>query len=131
LGTWFVPPGRRLQGRKHWLAYGLRPTGSLTVNECARAVLLKEGRSLLAAGVVGVSGTFSAGDAVSLRAEDGHEFARGQVTCDWREAERVMGRHSDEIQALLGRHGVVEIIHRNNLVVLSGAVPAGNSAEAG
>lgn len=119
LGTWFVPPERRLQGRKHWLAYGMRPTGSLTVNECARVVLVREGRSLLAAGVVGVDGPFAAGDAVSLRAEDGHEFARGQVTCDWREAERVMGRHSDEVKTLLGRNGVVEIVHRDNLVVLA------------
>jgi glutamate 5-kinase len=120
VGTLFAPPARRLRGRKHWLAYGTQPRGSLTVNPPARRVLVEEHRSLLPAGVVAVEGPFSAGETVSLRAEDGTEFARGLVTCDWLEARRVMGLHSARMAEVLGRPGVEELVHRDNLVVLSG-----------
>ncbi len=122
-GTVFLPPARRLSGRKHWLAYGPRPRGSLTVNACAYRVLVEEHRSLLPTGVVAVEGPFSAGDTVSLCSEDGVEFARGLVTCDSGEADRVKGLHSGQVSEVLGRPGVEELVHRDNLVVLTPTEP--------
>lgn len=119
LGTWFEPPARRLNGRKHWLAYGTKPRGTVTVNERARQALVDDNRSLLPAGVVGVEGRFVLGDTVSLRDETGHEFARGLASCDWRDAQRLMGVHTTRISEILGRDDVAEIIHRDNLVVLN------------
>jgi glutamate 5-kinase len=120
LGTTFVPPARKLRGRKHWLAYGTQPSGSITVNLRARRALVEEHKSLLPAGVVAVAGPFAAGETVSLRSEDGAEFARGLVTCSRQEAERVMGLHTTQAAEILGRPGVVELVHRDNLVVLAG-----------
>lgn len=118
LGTVFHPAARRLQGRKHWLAYGARPRGSVTVNECARRVLIEEHRSLLPAGVVAVHGPFSRGEAVSVLSEEGVEFARGLASCDSRDAHKLMGVHTTRIADILGSEGVQEIVHRDNLVVL-------------
>jgi glutamate 5-kinase len=119
LGTTFYPPARRLSGRKHWLAYGPQPRGSVTVNPCAYQVLVEEHRSLLPTGVVAVQGPFDSGETVSVLSEGGDEFARGLASCDWRDAERLIGQHSSRIEELLGRPGVGEIIHRDNLVILS------------
>jgi len=118
IGTTFTPPARRLRGRKHWLAYGPRPTGSITVNERARRVLIEENRSLLPAGVVAVTGPFAPGESVSLQSEDGEEFARGLASCDWRDAQCLMGVHTTNVAQILGHSDVAEIVHRDNLVVL-------------
>jgi glutamate 5-kinase len=121
LGTTFVPPDRRLSGRKHWLAYGTQPRGVITVNLCARRALVQEHKSLLPVGVVGVDGAFVSGDAVSLRAEDGQEFARGMASCDWHDVQRLMGRRTEELKAALGPLAREEVVHRDNLVVLVSA----------
>jgi glutamate 5-kinase len=117
LGTTFHPPHRRLRGRKHWLAYGAQPQGAVIVNPCARAALVEGHRSLLPIGVVGVEGPFAAGDSVSIRTEDGRELGRGIASCDWREAERLLGAHTSEVAGILGREAGAEIIHRDNLVI--------------
>lgn len=119
VGTVFLPPDRRLNGRKHWLAYGTQPRGAVTVNACAVTALVQEHRSLLPVGVVGVEGPFSAGETVSIRAESGVELGRGIASCDWRDAERLIGAHTSQIAEILGRDGVSEIVHRDNLVVLN------------
>jgi len=119
LGTRFEPPARRLKGRKHWLAYGTRPRGTVTVNLRARQAVVEEHRSLLPAGVVGVEGRFALGETVSVLDEAGEEFARGLASCDWRDAQRLIGVHTAMIREILGRADVNEIVHRDNLVVLS------------
>jgi glutamate 5-kinase len=130
-GTDFAPSQRRLSGRKHWLAYGTQPTGSVTVNACAREALVEDHRSLLPVGVVKVEGPFAQGETVSIRTEDGREIGRGIASCDWREAEQLLGVHTSRIAAILGRDDVSEIIHRDNLVVLGGADAAQNGAAGG
>jgi glutamate 5-kinase len=124
IGTRVPAAPRRLQGRKHWLAYGTRPRGSVIVNACAIRALVEEHRSLLPAGVVAVHGPFAAGDTVSLCGEDGCEFARGLAACDSGDAERVRGVHTTRAAEILGRSDIAEIVHRDNLVILAGE-PAG------
>jgi glutamate 5-kinase len=120
LGTAFAPAPRRLSGRKHWIAYGAQPRGSIVVNPCAVRALVEQHKSLLPVGVTSVSGPFAPGEAVSLRSEDGREFARGVASCDWRDAQRLMGLRTEQVRELLGRSAVDEIVHRDNLVILAG-----------
>ncbi|MBM3458704.1 MAG: glutamate 5-kinase [Armatimonadetes bacterium] len=120
-GTRFVPTPTRLRGRKHWLAFGTQPQGSLTVNSAARHALVEQYRSLLPAGVTRVQGSFQSGETVSLLAEDGREFGRGLVNCDARDARALMGVRTWETEKVLGRRGVVELIHRDNLAILPGS----------
>jgi glutamate 5-kinase len=114
--TWFMPAATPLQARKRWIAGTLVPVGRLVVDDGA-AKALKSGKSLLAAGVRGVEGTFSRGDPVSVLA-GGVELARGLVAYDRADAERIVGRKSHEIEGILGYRGRDELIHRDDLVVL-------------
>jgi glutamate 5-kinase len=119
--TWFVP-GRGstpLKVRKQWIAGTLKPTGRITVDAgCAAA--LKRGKSLLPAGVVRLAGAFERGDTVSVFDPDGREIARGLVAYSAADAERIRGRKSCEIEALLGYRGREELIHRDDLVTFRG-----------
>jgi glutamate 5-kinase len=82
---------------------------------------LRQGRSLLPAGVVAVEGRFDRGDAVRIVTRDGREIARGLTAYDAADSRRIMGHKSREIEALLGYRGRDEMIHRDDLVVLEKA----------
>jgi glutamate 5-kinase len=117
-GTVFWPQVSRLQSRKHWIAYALRPAGTLVVDAGARKALTDGKKSLLPSGVKAVRGKFGAGDAVSVADESGAEFARGLCAFDSDEMEKIAGRRSAELESLLGYKSVEEAIHRDDLVLL-------------
>jgi glutamate 5-kinase len=117
-GTAFWPQVSRLQSRKHWIAYALRPAGALIVDAGARRALTEGKKSLLPSGVRAVRGRFGQGDAVSVEDEAGAEFARGLCAFDSDEVERIAGHKSSELDALLGYRAVEEVIHRDDLVLL-------------
>ncbi|MDO8540517.1 MAG: glutamate 5-kinase [Opitutaceae bacterium] len=117
-GTFFVPSGLPMGEKKRWLAYFQRPAGTIFVNACAVPILREQGRSLLAVGVTGVRGEFGAGDIVDIAGPDERVFARGKVGFDRAEIVRLAGKHGDEIAALYPKRKRVEVVHRNDLVVL-------------
>jgi glutamate 5-kinase len=119
VGTLFLPQGAGLKGRKHWIAYTLKPAGRVTVDDGARNVLQKKGKSLLPSGVVGVDGRFERGACVRICSMDGSEFARGLSDYSSSEIARLAGHNSSEIEELLGYRYADVIIHRDNLVVMS------------
>ena len=127
--TWFLPTANPKAARKQWIAGTLRPTGALTIDEGALKAL-RAGKSLLPAGVKAATGRFERGDTVSVLAPDGSEVARGIVTYSDTDANRIMGRKSSEIEALLGFSGRAEMIHRDDLVILHGPVPEATELEA-
>jgi glutamate 5-kinase len=114
--TWFYPSASPGTMRKQWIAGTLQPAGELYVDDGAIAAL-KRGKSLLPAGVTRVVGSFQRGDALIVRDSEGEEIARGLVAYSSGDAERLRGRQSSEIDALLGFHGRAEIIHRDDLVL--------------
>jgi glutamate 5-kinase len=118
IGTLFLPSAGRLASRKHWIAFALRPAGAVTVDAGARAALVEKRKSLLPSGILGVSGTFSAGDAVSVLDAGGREFARGLCAYSAEEVERIRGRRSADIELCLGYKNLDEVIHRDDLVIL-------------
>ena len=118
VGTLFLPQGAGLKGRKHWIAYTLKPAGRVTVDDGARNVLQKKGKSLLPSGVVGVDGRFERGACVRVCGLDGSEFARGLSDYSSSEIARLAGHKSSEIEELLGYRYADVIIHRDNLVVI-------------
>ena len=117
-GTYFVPSGVPLESRKRWIAHYQRPTGAIIVNACAVPVLREQGRSLLAIGVTGVSGRFSAGDIVNIIAPDDTVIARGEVAFDDAEVASIAGLPSEKVKPLFPARKHLEVIHRDNLVVL-------------
>jgi glutamate 5-kinase len=114
--TWFLAEASPVTVRKQWIAGLLRPAGEFEVDEGA-ARALRAGKSLLPAGVVQVKGRFDRGDAVVVRDPDGVEIARGLAAYSSADAERIRGRRSAELEALLGYRGRDEMIHRDDLVL--------------
>jgi glutamate 5-kinase len=116
--TWFVADGSPVTARKQWIVGMLKPAGELRVDEGA-ARALRQGKSLLPAGVVQVSGRFDRGDAVVVRDPEGREVARGLAAYSSNDAERMCGRKSGELEELLGYRGRDEMIHRDDLVIVT------------
>src|SRR5450631_2931100 len=114
--TWFLTPANPVTARKRWIAGSLEPKGTLTIDAGAVSAL-RAGKSLLPAGVIRVDGQFARGDAVVVRGPDTHEIGRGLVAYDAEDAEKVRGRSSPDVMAILGISGRAEMIHRDDLVV--------------
>jgi glutamate 5-kinase len=91
--------------------------GRLTVDAGA-AMALAKGKSLLPAGVKKVEGAFARGDAVSIASEAGQEIARGLVTYDVLDAQRIAGKKTSEIELVLGFRGRDEMVHRDDMVIM-------------
>jgi glutamate 5-kinase len=118
VGTLFVPAPSRMTSRKHWLAYGARPSGRLAVDDGARRALVEQGRSLLPAGILEVEGEFALGDIVSLVDSRGTEFARGLAGYRSEDMRRIRGTQSADIESTLGYKYLDEAIHRDDLVLI-------------
>ena len=115
--TWFVADASPVTVRKQWIAGMLKPAGEITVDEGAVRAL-RDGKSLLPAGVTEVKGRFDRGDAVLVRDPAGVEIARGLAAYSSGDAERIRGRRSGEVEQLLGYRGRDEMIHRDDLVLV-------------
>ena len=117
-GSLFLAKERRLTSRKHWIGYTLRPRGTITLDQGAVEALAKRGKSLLASGILNVTGLFEAGDPVSCLDQDGKEFAKGLVNFSSDTVGKIKGLRTAEIQQQLGPQEYEEVIHRDNLVIL-------------
>ncbi|MBC7334923.1 MAG: glutamate 5-kinase, partial [Clostridia bacterium] len=117
-GTLFLPQQGRLAGRKRWIAYGPAPQGRLWIDQGAAEAVLKQGKSLLPAGVTGVEGDFEAGAVVGVYTAEGREIARGITNYSAADIDQIKGCRSAAIAAILGRKDYDEIIHRDNLCLL-------------
>jgi len=118
VGTLFLPVSDRIASRKHWIAYTLKPTGSLCLDAGAAAAIRGDGRSLLPAGVREVRGIFEEGDCVTCLDEHGNEFARGLVNYSAQALIQIKGVHTSQIEPTLGYKVSDEVIHRDDLALL-------------
>jgi len=114
--TRFVANGTPAAARKRWIAGVLKPEGTLIIDAGA-AKALAEGKSLLPAGVRQIDGRFERGDAVVVKDRDGREIARGLAAYNASDAERIAGKRTVEIEAILGYRGRDEMIHRDDLIL--------------
>ncbi|MET0851197.1 MAG: glutamate 5-kinase [Candidatus Rokuibacteriota bacterium] len=119
LGTHFLPREDRLKARKRWIAFAVPLQGRLTVDAGAARALTERATSLLPSGLVDVDGDFPAGAVVGVADPAGAEFARGLVNYDAGELRRLRGVKTREIEATIGYKGLDEVIHRDNLAILS------------
>ncbi len=115
-GTLFLAATRR-GARKDWLAGRLTVKGRLVVDAGA-ANALKQGRSLLPAGITASEGRYARGDVIDIAAADGAVIARGLAQYDSDDAERIIGKRSEDVAALLGGTPRAAIVHRDHMVLL-------------
>jgi glutamate 5-kinase len=117
VGTAFAGSGHRLSARRFWLRHAADVRGQLDLDEGAVAAVLDRRRSLLAAGVHGVSGDFVAGDVVDLVGPYGVVVARGVVAFDAAELPALIGRRTRDLPPEYRR----ELVHADDLVPLRGS----------
>jgi glutamate 5-kinase len=116
LGTLIPAPERRRARIRH-IAVGARHRGALICNDGAIRALSDTKASLLPIGVVGVDGNFEQGDVVEVRDGSGRVHGRGVVNYPADACRKLAGRHSDDIDAILGWRGYDALITRDNLVL--------------
>ena len=118
IGTYFLPDMEPLVARKRWLAGQLQVKGQLVLDAGAVKVLKSDGKSLLAVGVKSVSGRFERGELVSCVDENGLEIARGLINYGKADAGLIIGKSSSEFETILGYADDLELIHRDNMVLI-------------
>ena len=118
VGTHFPSTADRMESRKRWILTGLSIKGSVVVDAGAVKVLREDNRSLLAAGVDNVEGSFERGDAVAIVDSEGNRIACGIADYSSEDILRIRGVRSDKIESVLGHHYGGEVVHRDNLVLL-------------
>lgn len=120
VGTLFHATGSRRSTRMLWLAHATSGKGTIVLDDGAVRALTERRASLLPAGITQVDGTFVAGDPVDLVAPDGSVIARGLVNYDSAELPSLMGRSTHDLARELGAHYEREVVHRDDLTLLSG-----------
>jgi glutamate 5-kinase len=114
-GTRFPAGDSRYSSFKLWLKYAKPARGKLEVDAGAARALREGGTSLLPVGIVGVTGSFDAGDAVEVVDGDGL-IGKGICNYSAAELERVKGLKSSEVREVVPR-ATEEAVHRDYFVL--------------
>jgi len=123
-GTRFAAAGTRLAARKYWLKHAPGAAAAIHIDAGAARALLA-GKSLLPGGIVGVDGEFARGDIVAVT--EGTQrctIARGLCQYGAGEVRRLAGRHTRDIDGVLGFSYGDSIIRRDDLVLMLEGEPA-------
>ena len=115
--TWFLPKVSTLDARKKWIISSIGSNGKIYIDNGALRAL-RNGKSLLSAGITKVEGTFSKGDNILIVDNDGKESARGLTSFSSEEINKIKGLKSDQIEKILGYSSKSEIVHRDDMVKL-------------
>jgi len=113
--TWFLPKISKLAARKKWIISSVSPKGEIVIDDGAK-LALSIGKSLLAAGIIKVSGKFKKGDHIKVLNKKNSECARGLSSFSSDEVLKIMGRQSSEIEKILGYVAKSEVIHKDDMV---------------
>ena len=124
LGTLLTADLAPLDARKRWIASQLRAKGRLTIDAGAASAVAHRGASILPAGAVATEGVYGRGDMVRVSSA-GVELGQGLANYEFGAVRRLLGRRSDEIEAILGYRNEPELIHSDNLVVAAPMRPSG------
>jgi glutamate 5-kinase len=118
IGTFFEPKPQRLTSRKCWIAYSLKPKGSLYIDQGAENAILNRGKSLLPSGIVSVEDDFGVGAAVEFKNVQNHVLGVGLVNYSAAEIRQIKQLKSNQIKKVLGHKSYDEVIHRDNLALI-------------
>jgi glutamate 5-kinase len=118
LGTRFPAAMSRLDSRKRWILAETARQSRLVVDAGAVEALVRQGRSLLPAGVAAVEGEFDRGQTIRIYSPDGREIARGLTQYRSSDVRAICGLRSPQIAETLGYDYGPEVVHRDDMVVL-------------
>ena len=114
--SFFRPQTSLVKARKSWIAGALDPKGSISVDQGAETAL-RQGKSLLPAGITKIDGQFERGDLVVILTETGTELGHGLAGHSSAEADKLKGHNSKDFAMILGYECRAELIHADDLVL--------------
>lgn len=114
VGTLFKASKSRYSNKERWIRFS-RSQGIVNVDKGANDALHHHG-SLLPSGILGVDGEFDSGAIVSVRYQK-KEIAKGIVEYSSEELEKIKGKHTDQIERVLGYRNHESVILRENMVL--------------
>lgn len=117
--TTFLKFDAPVGGRKRWLLSGPKSSGRIICDNGAIKAVCHQGASLLAKGIVAVEGQFQRGELIQVFCKNGKLQAQGLTNLDSQALSLVLGCHSNEFSQRLGFKTEEEIIHRDNMVILT------------
>ena len=115
--THFIPKISSLDAKKKWIIGSLNSSGIIFV-DLGAARALNDGKSLLAAGVTKIVGSFNKGENVLIVDQNEKQLARGLASFNSNEINQIKGKQSKEIEKILGYLSKSEIIHKDDMVML-------------
>jgi len=115
--TWFTATTKPQLARKQWIAAAVHLPGFVVVDDGA-ARALRDGKSLLPAGVKAVEGAFERGDTIGVKTVNGTLIAKGVSSYNHLEAAQILGKKTDAMEAILGYAARANLIHRDDLAML-------------
>jgi len=117
-GTLILPVESKLNSKKAFIAHALKPKAKLIIDSGAANAIQVKKASLLPSGIIKTEGSFLRGDGVVCLLPDGQEIARGIVEYDQDEINLILGKHTSDIESILGFKHHRGIIHRDNMVII-------------
>lgn len=119
VGTHFTALEHPLESRKQWILAGPKARGQVALDSGAITAVTEKGRSLLSKGITKVTGKFLRGDTIELIDANGKVYAKGMSRYSSVDVDKIAGKHSDNIEEVLGYDYGDAVVHRNDMVVLS------------
>ncbi|MBS9781149.1 MAG: glutamate 5-kinase [Gammaproteobacteria bacterium] len=115
-GTKFIVANDLLESRKQWL-FAAPIAGELQIDEGAEKAL-KQHKSMLPAGIIGIDGRFSRGEVILIKNIHNQAIARGMVRYNSEALNLIKGKKSQQIEPILGYQYGSVAIHSNDMVLL-------------
>lgn len=119
IGTYLPAQQNNLNSNKRWLAFFGESKGQIFIDKGAEQALIKHGKSLLPKGLISLEGQIKKGDIVDIINEEQELIARGSCNYSSLDLQKVLGRNTDELYAIIGHDYYKTIVHRDNMAILS------------
>ncbi len=116
-GTFFIPGKERLSRKKCWIAFSLKPQGTVVIDDGAASAIVEKGKSLLPGGITDVTGEFGEGSPVEFSNAKNEVLGVGLVNYSASDIKKIMGLKTNRIKEKLGHKPYDEVIHRDNLAL--------------
>ena len=115
-GTFFEPNPKHIHNHANaWLLSTVKNGSYINVDEGAYNAILS-GASVLPKGITSVRGEFGRGDCIGVKFARKY-FAVGLSQYNSKEIGQIMGKHNNDISAIIGKLPSKVAIHRNHLVI--------------
>ncbi|MBN2041531.1 MAG: glutamate 5-kinase [Spirochaetes bacterium] len=117
IGTIFVGCDKSLSSRKRWIAFNMKSSGKIWIDEGALKALRHRKKSLLSSGVTKSEGQFDLGDAVDILNSNDEVIGKGIVNYNFDELKMITGKKTSEIKDILLGTYFDEVVNRNDLIL--------------